>query len=122
MEASVVASPVAAASSIAESRAQFKGKYSYNSLHFPGDGDKFRGRLASAKEKVILWLEDKASKGQWQCEIDVAKCGPAGEPGDLWALLLSILTPTLLYRNTRRNSHNPSSCKALSSCMQLYYQ
>lgn len=58
--------------------------YDFNQIAFPSVRmDTFRATLKSCQEGVLLWLESKKTKDQWQATVEnVSDCGPAGVPAD----------------------------------------
>eukprot|EP01031_Cornospumella_fuschlensis_P039391 gene39392-47950_t len=56
----------------------------FNSIRFPAQKkDTFRATLTTVNEGVLIWVENKKTKQQWQTTVtDMAQCGPAGFPED----------------------------------------
>ena len=56
----------------------------FNSVRFPAQKkDTFRATLTTVNEGVLIWVENKKTKQQWQTTVtDMAQCGPAGFPED----------------------------------------
>lgn len=55
-----------------------KFSHEWTRLKFPSQREEFRGRLSSNGEAVLLWLEGRKSKCQWQTSVKEG-CGPAGK-------------------------------------------
>eukprot|EP01031_Cornospumella_fuschlensis_P031747 gene31747-38373_t len=56
----------------------------FSSIRFPAQKkDTFRATLTTVNEGVLIWVENKKTKQQWQTTVtDIAQCGPAGFPED----------------------------------------
>eukprot|EP01031_Cornospumella_fuschlensis_P031745 gene31745-38370_t len=56
----------------------------FSSIRFPAQKkDTFRATLTTVNEGVLIWVENKKTKQQWQTTVtDMAQCGPAGFPED----------------------------------------
>ena len=58
-------------------------RHDFNNVTFPQRKHPFRATMSSAPDGVLLWLEDKTTKQQWQNTFtDVAGCGPPGIPAE----------------------------------------
>ncbi|RYH04954.1 hypothetical protein EON65_46040 [archaeon] len=64
----------------------------FSNVKFPAQkSDVFRATLTSADEGVVMWVESKKTKQQWQKTItDIGKCGPAGFPEDAVIAFLKV--------------------------------
>mmetsp|Transcript_22082 Transcript_22082/g.49089 ORF Transcript_22082/g.49089 Transcript_22082/m.49089 type:complete len:304 (+) Transcript_22082:61-972(+) len=56
--------------------------FEFNKVKFPSQpSDVFRASVSSASEAVVLWVESKKSKQQWQASITkISDVGPVGVP------------------------------------------
>lgn len=55
--------------------------YEFNRICFASQADFFRATVSSVAEGVLIWLESKKTKQQWQATItNVGECGPSGVP------------------------------------------
>jgi hypothetical protein len=65
--------------------------HEFNNVSFPDNEDHYRVTMTSDAEGVVLWLENKKSKQQWQMTItDVAECGPQGIPAEVVISFLKV--------------------------------
>ena len=65
--------------------------HEFNNVSFPENDDSFRAAIAFVKEGVILWLENKKTKQQWQLIVaDFSKCGPSGIPREAVIAFLKV--------------------------------
>ena len=67
--------------------------YDFSKTRFPSqEADIFRATISSVSEGVLIWLESKKTKQQWQGVItNVAECGPAGVPEDAVVAFLKVV-------------------------------
>ncbi|RYY83759.1 hypothetical protein EON63_10510 [archaeon] len=54
----------------------------FSNIKFPAQkADVFRATLTSVNDGLVIWVESKKTKQQWQATVtDIAECGPAGFP------------------------------------------
>jgi hypothetical protein len=69
--------------------------YEFNPVKFPAHkGDVFRATVTSVDGGVVLWLESKKTKQQWQATVsNVADCGPAGVPEEAVFQFMKVCQP-----------------------------
>ncbi len=81
-------------------------QFEFSGINFPSrHGDLFRSSLTSVNNGVVIWLESKKSKQQWQATItDVGECGPSGVPEDAVVAFMKVSFIRLISRMTMLNN------------------
>jgi hypothetical protein len=99
-----------ARSSARKQKMQFS--HDFNNLTFPSSKGFFRVTMSSAADGVLLWLEDKKNKQQWQNTItNVSECGPQGIPDDAVIAFMKVRSPHNLFSDNL--SHFEIACRYL---------
>jgi hypothetical protein len=66
--------------------------FEFNKIKFPSQSlDVFRATVSSASEAVVLWVESKKSKQQWQASVTkIGEVGPVGVPEEAVLAFLKV--------------------------------
>jgi hypothetical protein len=66
--------------------------YEFSQIRFAShEADLFRATVSSVAEGVLIWLESKKTKQQWQAIItNVGECGPSGVPEEAVVAFLKV--------------------------------
>lgn len=66
--------------------------YEFSQIKFASqESGLFRATISSVSEGVLIWLENKKTKQQWQSPVtNFAECGPAGIPEEAVIALLKV--------------------------------
>ena len=75
--------------------------HEYTEIKFESQaGERFRAVISSAPEGVgvVLWLENKRTKQQWQATVkNISECGPAGVPEGAVIAFLKVKNILLIH-------------------------
>jgi hypothetical protein len=70
--------------------------FEFSPIRFPAQGsDDFRATITSVDGGVVLWVECKKTKQQWQATVtDAAECGPSGVPEEAIFQFMKVRQPS----------------------------